>query len=172
MIKRIFFDLDETLIHSLYNDPNQECIKFSLEDGLYYTIVRPSAKEVVKFAQELVGVENVYILTAATKDYAIEIVNKGDLGIDEKNIFSREDTERNVCYLPYSGTFCYMNEELGDPKNVLIDNMESYYNTIKTSYIGITTDRYLKVDNYYGVNDKEERFKEEVKNFLLSKIDK
>ena len=54
--------------------------------------------------------------------------------------------------------------------NVLIDNLPIDYNQSKIDFIGIfkSSDNYLNVKNYYGVNYPDDAFERDVKDFLLA----
>ena len=75
----IVLDLDNTLISSLTkeeyeNRKTNKNIKFTpVCDGIYYTIARPHLDEFLTFIFKNFQVS---VWTAATKDYAIEILNK------------------------------------------------------------------------------------------------
>lgn len=172
MIKRIFWDNDETLSHSTLLEPGQACIAMddNVEGQIYFTIVRPSAKELLEFSRDLVGDENVFMLTTAIKDHAMQVSEKAGFGFKPEQIHHRgsmwefrKDKDRHQCYE------CEPNPLIADPQNVLIDNLPHYYNDMKKQYIGIDSDRYLRIRDYYGVNDQEQYFVEDVKQFLLQK---
>lgn len=90
----IFVDLDETLIHtfiSFYGEiPSEDAVKIKIdgEDELYETVLRQGA---LYFLQLLRNTGNVYMLTAATADYAAVMNEKFGLGFNESNMYSRED---------------------------------------------------------------------------------
>ena len=71
-IANIFFDLDETLLHTVFKKPKQKHFEFSFgnETQKYYVIIRPCATELIEFARKLVGSERVFILTSSAEDYA------------------------------------------------------------------------------------------------------
>lgn len=171
MITRIFFDIDSTLIYTDLSDPEQDHIKFYLIDDArpYYTIIRPSAKKLIDFARNLVGFDNVYILTSAIKEYAEIINDKAGFGFEKDRIFAREDMEHNTYYTAYSGSACLGNESILDKDNVLIDDLPFRYNVRKMSFIGIDSSRYLNIEPYYGVNNREEEFFGSVCEFLKEK---
>jgi hypothetical protein len=171
MIKRIFFDLDETLIHTTYSIPEHEHIQFNLsgETNQYYTIIRPCANELIKYSRNIVGNDNVFILTAAMKDYALIINRRVNFGFNDDQIFSREDTIKNYYHLAYNGLGCFSNETIADSNNILIDNLPHHQNDLKMKYIGINSKRYLQVKDYYGVNNNEKEFKKQVIEFLTLK---
>lgn len=175
MINRIYFDIDETLIHTTMRDPNQEHIVLALDDALYYTIVRPCAKTLIDFARDLVGKDRVHILTTATRDYAQEVNRLAGWGFNNEDIFSREDIYKHSRSFPtaYGG---YHNE--CDPHiyahkdNVIIDNLPRRENEKKIAFIGINSTHetnYLKIDDYYGVEFLNSTFEQDVKNFLLER---
>jgi hypothetical protein len=173
MIKRIFWDIDETLIHSS-NIPfeNQEQNVIILNDEVISTIIRPVAIKVLQFSRNLVGAENVYILTASSKNYAEEINQQGNFGFNDDQILSREDMEKNYYHNgPYGMGHTSPHSELADKNNVLIDNLPSMYNTDKMSFIGINSSRYLQIRDYYGVNynNEDEKFVSQVIDFLTFK---
>ena len=73
MIKRIFQDLDECILHTYANSmPPSEYVEFILSEDMhtYRTMIRPCAKRLFEYYNSVVGKENVYILTTATRDYA------------------------------------------------------------------------------------------------------
>lgn len=162
MLNRIYWDIDETLIHTRMRPPEQKHISFSLEGGMYYTIIRPCSKELIEFSREMVGAENVHILTWATYDYAMEINRQADWGFKAEDIFAREAIlSRSTIYEVKPHNYAHKN-------NVLIDNLPARENEIKTSFISINpVTNYLKIDDYYGVNNLGEAdFINQVKEFL------
>ena len=175
MINTIHFDIDETLIFTGLSDPNQEHIQFQLPDdpNTYYTIIRPCAQRLIDYARELVGKDNVYILTAATFDYENAINEKAGWGFDEEHIIAREEINRHSYRIACGGVAYVEKEGIAHKDNVLIDNLPYRENMGKVNLIGIKEDRYLKVDDYYGVNGKEnDWFEEDVREFLKEKMNK
>lgn len=176
MINKIFWDIDETLIHTLLDDPKQDHVAFSLGDSYtYYTIIRPCSHELIRFSRELVGEENVHILTTATRDYAEKVNELAGWGFDPNDIFAREDQEASMVWVStaYGGRYgSIIPHEYANPNNVLIDNLPRRQNEGKIQFIGIqkTQDtNYLKIDDYYGVNFPEDPFEEDVKEFLIER---
>lgn len=170
MINKIFFDLDECLIHTELREPTQKHISFCLDDygGTYYSIVRPCAKRLIEFARNLIGAENVFILTAAIKPYACEINRLAEFGFPEDQILSREDINNHYFATAYGGGSILASQH-AHVDNVLIDNLEGRYNQDKVSFIGIWRSldtNYLKIRDYYGVNFPDDPFEENVMNFL------
>lgn len=172
MIKYIFWDIDETLIHTSFSDPNQEHIHFKLGDGDdYYTIVRPCSKRLIEFSRNLVGEENVFVLTAATKDYACKVNELAEFGFKENKILSREDIRNHRIQTAYGGSAVYAGE-LADKDNVLIDNLNPRHNSDKISFLGLwkTLDsNYFQIRDYYGTNFINDTFESDVMNFLERK---
>jgi phosphoglycolate phosphatase-like HAD superfamily hydrolase len=166
MIKNIFFDIDETLIHSAYDKPGfrNDYLELTFIEGRnLYTLVRPCADKIIQYARNLVGFENVYILTTATREYAEQVNDGAGWNFDVKSIFTREDLRdatRVGTTIPHP--------TLAHPNNVIIDNLPKRYNETKMTYIGISADRYFHVMDYYGAHDEdlEQFFYEDVVEFL------
>ena len=182
MINRIFIDLDETLLHTQYHDPGQDHLKFTLPDDNhtinYFTMIRPCAKTLIEFARDLVGFNNVHILTAATRGYAEKINDLAGWGFRNEDIFAREDTESHKRYvrLAYGAQLEIDPHIYANPNNVLIDNLTPDHNRVKIEYIGIwktQSKNYLHVNDYYGVNftNDDKDFEDLVKNFLMERYD-
>jgi hypothetical protein len=172
MITRIFWDIDETLIHTSVA-PFEEGVKykhFVLPDDPinYYTIIRPCSKSLIEFSRELVGKENVYILTTSTHDYANEINRLAGWEFDTNNILTRE-VINEYRYATAYGASTSLPHKLADKNNVLIDNLPPRYNENKMILIGINSDRYLQIRDYYGVDYSDETFEKDCKEFLKSK---
>lgn len=177
MINKIYFDADETLIYTMINKPDQDHVQFILDGDstVYHTIIRPCSHELIRFARELVGKENVHILTTATRDYAESVNRLAGWGFDPKDIFAREDQHKMVSYThtAYGGyQRDYTPHEYANPNNVLIDNLFPRENEGKIAFIGINQtfrDNYMKIDDYYGVNFPEDPFEQDVKEFLTAR---
>lgn len=175
MINRIYFDADETLIHTTMRDPNQEHIVLALDDAMYYTIVRPCAKTLIDFSRELVGADRVHILTTATRDYAREVNRLAGWGFKNEDIFSREDQANHTrrFSLAYGGTHEEYDPHIYAHKNnVIIDNLPPRQNSNKIEFIGISKtyqDNYLRINDYYGVEYADSNFEQEVKDFLIER---
>jgi len=168
MIKQVFWDIDECLIHtSVNNDPHQDCLKFVLDEDMnnYYTIVHPCAMELIEYSRALVGADNVYILTTSTRDYATEIARLAGWNFDDAHILTRETLQSHSFPLAY-GARTTLPHKLAHAKNVLIDNMMPQHNNDKMLLVGINTGRYHHVRDYYGVNYADCTFQEDVKEFL------
>lgn len=170
MISKVFFDLDNTLIYSASQEPDQDHFIVALDDGeFYYTIVRPSAKQIVDFTRDIVGDNNVYILTAAIKEYATQICEKAGFNFPASHIHSREDIGKYKYYGAYRSENTMANPDIANKNNVLIDNLIFRYNLDKMDYIDINHENYLNIKSYYGVNYPDDTFFDDVSNFILSK---
>jgi hypothetical protein len=175
MINRIFWDIDETLIHTVLRKPDQDHVSFSLDDGMYYTFIRPCSKALIDFSRELVGTDRVHILTTATRDYAREVNRLAGWGFKNEDIFSREDQAGHM--RRFSLAYGKSHEEC-DPhiyahkNNVIIDNLPPRQNFNKIEFIGIGNthqDNYLKINDYYGVEFADSTFEQDVKDFLIKR---
>lgn len=145
MIKYIFVDLDETLIHTFDSWEDREGDKvesFILSDGdEYVTCLRPGALEFLAKLREL---GDVYMLTAATKEYASKINLLFNLGFKVKDIYSREDVCKNILSL--------------EPANLvfLIDNLDKRDNYSKLQFLRAASKtkvtNYIQCQTYKGGN--------------------
>jgi hypothetical protein len=172
MINRIYFDIDETLIHTCLTPPKQEHVTLNLGNhGTYYTIIRPSAKRCIEYARSLVGVSNVHILTTATRAYANKVNDLAGWKFNQQDIFTREDLADHTVKSGWGGV-APLAHAYAHPNNVIIDNLPKRENCAKISFIGIDetqNENYLKIPDYYGVEYEEEFFEENVKTFLQSR---
>ena len=172
MIKRIFQDLDECILHTtVNNDPNQSHVEFTLSEDMhtYRTIIRPCAKELFAYYNELVGKENVYILTTATREYAEALNRLGEFGLDYAHIFTREDIQQHKTHFGNRGEGM-MKLPIADKDNVLIDNLPPRYNDYKMDMMGIVTKNYHQTPEYFGNNLNDEDFFENIKKFLKDRL--
>jgi hypothetical protein len=169
MIDRIFWDIDETLIHTEFMafGPGYNDVAFKLDGSTYYTKIRPCSNELIKFSRDLVGAHNVYILTTATRDYAHEINRIAEWDFTHDHIFAREDLHEHRYGTAYGGSGTAQNSLISSPNNVLIDNLPYRENWNKMSFIGIDAEQYLKIDDYFGVDFPDCPFVDDVKEFLL-----
>ena len=182
MIKRIFQDLDECILHTtVNNDPNQSHVKFTLSEELhgvnlhgedlttYHTIIRPCAKELFAYYNDLVGKENVYILTTSIRGYAEALNRLGEFGLDYAHIFTREDIQQHKIHFGNRGEGM-MKLPIADKDNVLIDNLPPRYNDYKMDMMGIVTKNYHQTPEYYGNNLNDQDFFENIKKFLKDRL--
>lgn len=172
MIKRIFQDLDECILHTYINSiPPSEYVEFILSEDIhtYRTMIRPCAKRLFEYYNSVVGKENVYILTSATRDYAETLNRLGEFGLDEDHIFTREDIQQHSITLSYGGEGS-VPLPIADKDNILIDNLPPRYNRNKMDMMGIVTQNYLQTCEYYGFNDDDEDFYEDIVKFIKDKL--
>lgn len=165
MIDCVFWDLDETLIHSMTDDNGDFDFTVVYDQGLwstidtYYVKVRQGSKDVIDYSRNLVGHKNVFILTAAVYEYAFDICNKADFGFNREQIISREQ----IKFFAKRNESKYKNEN-----NVLIDNLHVLDNQDKLKVIGIKKDRYLNIEGFYGNEIPGDTFKQDCIEFLNS----
>jgi len=172
MIKNIFFDLDECLIHCQVNeDPQQHCLQFTLSEDLhnYYTIVHPRANFLIDYARKRTNFENVFILTTSTKGYASKINELAGFGFNEENILTRDTLKKHHFSTAYGGSATIPMKGIAHKDNILIDNLPWNANFSKMELIGITRDRYLQIRDYYGVNYPDDVFEVRVREFIDEK---
>ena len=172
MLNKIFIDLDETLISgSAASRYLTDCdFTIALEYGGVYDIkVRSSALDVIKLARSYVGLENVYILTIASRDYATKVSTSACFDFPPENIIPREEIHQATYKTLYGGMNYGTNTKISHSDNVLIDNLPARENEKKMIYIGIKPDRYLSITPYYGTNFEDDDFYSSVEEFLLQK---
>jgi hypothetical protein len=169
MIDRVFWDIDETLIHTEMRpfEEGWNDVEFKLDGDSYYTKIRPCSTDLVTFSRNLVGAENVYILTTSTRDYAREINRIAGWDFAHDHIFSREDLHEHRYTTAYGGYTTMENKSISSPNNVIIDNLPTRENWNKMAFIGIDSERYFKVPDYWGADFPDDKFLiEDIKEFL------
>jgi len=171
MITRIWWDLDETLSSTLLfrdgDEPFQFDFAFKLDPDIYHVKVNPSSYKLLEFSRNLIGPENVWMLTSATRDYALTINSHAPFGFPPNQIVAREELRKIVEEQKWNPDY---KNPYKDQHSVLIDNLSPRYNEEKLICLGIkldTLDRYCKVDDYYGM--PIEGFEEEVVEYLNRK---
>ncbi len=130
-------DADESLINSQFiSSPSSKTfmeetygeiwpyihIQFDWDEQ-YISFLRPWARELVEFSKNLVGEENVFILSTGIIDYVKEVNSRHNLGVLDQNIYGREDikaTEKahDFAHPAFIGKNC-----------ILIDNENYEYHT-------------------------------------------
>lgn len=141
----IFVDLDETLIHSCPDNQFEnivgheklvKTVKLSGND-LYHTQMRPNA---IEFLNELRKItSNVFMLTIATKEYAVAMNRIFGLGFFSDMIYSREHIQ------------CNATPEIGAGNVYLIDNLPRHQNRNKIIYLrAIGPLTYIQTPEYTG----------------------
>ena len=174
MIKRIFQDLDECILHTLVNKmphDHEKYVEFMLSEDMhtYRTLIRPCAKELFEYYNSIVGKENVYILTTATRDYAESLNRLGEFGLDNDHIYTREDIQQYSISHGYGGEGT-LPMPIADKDNVLIDNLPPRYNCNKMDMMGIVTKNYHQTPEYYGSNFHEQDFLDDIKEFIKQRL--
>lgn len=161
----IFVDLDETLIHTFMpfwgETPTKdaETILLTGPDGKdedYQTVLRQGA---LHFLQILRSLGDVYILTAASEDYAKAMNRHFGLGFTENQIYSREDIQAGQVDPNYFG------------KGVvyLYDNLPRHENHSKIRFLRpIGNISYIQVKEFF--NNKSAPLTHEYIKELVSNI--
>ena len=166
MIKSIFFDLDGTLTYTNVYPPEDPDLVFG-EFGrelVHYAVKRPKVDDILAFTRDLVGVDEVFILTNASRYYA-ECVNRCcGLGFESHNIYTAEEIEKRSPKIKSR----IPNTCLADFSHILIDDMDPYWNSSKMIYLGIDKHRYLTIPPFDGTT-KEDGFEKVVMDFLTEK---
>lgn len=182
MTKKIFLDFDNTLAHSLYANSEKHADellydysehfigeKFQLRrDGWYVSFKRAWCDDLVTFSKQLVGPDNVYILTTGIQDYIRWCNVCLKLGFDPNtHIFGREDIHGNIHpYKLFTDTF-----------NVLVDDMTYRDHSIgkgKVTFLNnLPYDQYVRVKEFNvwtAPIGKDEEYFEDVKSRILEAL--
>lgn len=151
----IFLDLDETLVNTqFYTTSNSDRIKIVLgvdkrgREESYFVMPRPN---VLQMLEECRAVGPTFIMTAATKDYALAINKVCGLGFSPEQIIAREDYESK----DEAGLATIRPCDAG--QSVLVDNMLHHedYAVLKRKVLGISRYRYLQIREYAGGKDPD-----------------
>jgi hypothetical protein len=174
---KLFWDIDETLIHSraYINEKYKHTFIVDVYGELYYTCVRPCAKQVIDYSREVFGADNVYILTAATESYAQSVNRQAAWNFPEDHIIGRETTNRYSIKIPslYGSDILVTEHPLANKNNLLIDNLRPEWNIEKTSLMLINPQKnYLTVGDYYGNNLDDDIFRDTVIHFMDDAINR
>jgi len=166
MKKKIFLDLDETLIYAAYagtvdSKPKDEAPILHPRLNLFYTTIacelygdgealelyrgylRNGAVEFIRSVQNEFGKESVYILTRAVADYAKKFSEAFNFAIDADKIYSREHIAHR------------MNSQKGFHA-VLVDNLPGRQCEDKIAFLNrsefskVST---IQVKDFYGIVD-------------------
>jgi len=168
---KLFWDIDETLISSrnYIHDKHKHTFIVDVYDELYYTCVRPCAKQVIEYSRKVFGADNVYILTAAAELYAQRINIQAKWAFPESHIIGRETIESYSIKIPslYGNETLVAQHPLANKNNLLIDNLFPSFNVEKTSLMLINPlKNYLEVDDYHGYNIDDDNFRDTVVHFM------
>lgn len=175
-INKIFWDIDETLIHTIHAANKRQVwtpFTFEHDDQTHnmFVRIRPCALELINFSRELVGEDNVHILTTSIFEYAQAISKLGGWGFKDSDIFARGIIEKHTIKMPvmYGYETYTAKHEYANKNNVLIDNLPAQNNMSKVSMMDISLPNgYLHVQDYYGCDEDDEAFKEQAKQFLTT----
>ena len=170
MINCIYFDLDSCLIYCSFQgeDGFSPSNAFYLKKGGAYSVcVRKGAKESINFARALIGINNVYILTTASREYALAVNKMAGFGFEEDHIFAREDTKP----YPLGYGHGYVIHGRASKDNVLIDDLPFEGHDIKINFTGISKDGFLQVRAFYGDYEGEYNFEDRVCKFLEKRME-
>lgn len=160
-----FVDLDNTLIYAstAYGAPSKHQVVVEFACGeKYHAILRPGAIDLLKKLREKYG--EVYMLTAATQDYASKMSETFGLGFVKGTIYAREDTEH------------YVVEKLNFPvgKCVLIDDLpdvswQHHIHRKKSFLSAVGPVRVINVRAFNGYMNQE--LSEDAQNNLMTQIE-
>lgn len=143
MKKLIFVDLDETLIHTFMpawdEFPSEDATTVFLGPSEQYdTVLRQGA---IHFLHLLRSKGQVYMLTAATNDYANAMNKTFELGFNSNQIFSREDIQSGQL----DPTF------FGKGTVYLFDNLPRHENHSKIRFLRPLGEvKYIQVAEFYN----------------------
>lgn len=153
---KIFFDLDDTLIHSIHGGNNRNRIyRRFVGDGSYGSIVRPTAYELLSFARFIDP--SPAMITTATRDWADEWNETFDFGFTE--IYSREDF-MNTVSADYGRSYSIWNGKcLNINDFVIIDNYEWDDSSpiMKQQFIHgePVRERWVTIKEFSGITNKD-----------------
>lgn len=167
---KVFFDLDETLIHTEFKSYDPRCKVISLSDGDYFFRIKPDAIDAINVACELVGRENVYILTVATRDYAKAILKISEFGIPFDRLFAREDLADCCVNTSFGASTTLPHVDFEKTRNILIDNLPAIGNFHKVAFLNMDTDDYMNVRDYFGVDFPGDEFASNVSDFISERL--
>ena len=164
-----FVDLDETLIHTLgmktiagdLGDESNLCdvpvtVALSKKEQ-YVTVLRPGANYLLFCLREL---GHVYMLTRASKDYAIAMNKAFNFGFNEDRIFDKDFINNPKYNIPTG---------IAHGKNFLIDDLEIKNNFEKITFIkNFGKSGYIQIPAFYG--NKEESITHSLINDIIDDI--
>ncbi len=156
----IYLDLDETLVYTRFcssQEPKNipiDSYSFELDGYWYLTQLRACTLDLISYCRSLSIVK---ILTAATKDYTMNICDHFNLGFEEDEIIDRYEYckyIRDGC-TGYGGGMretCVSLDSIGHINSILIDNQDlNQMNArIKREWLGIDRSRYIKFPEWDG----------------------
>lgn len=155
-VDNIFLDFDETLAHTLFGNDEKHAEdllydygevfmgeKYELSRcGWHVTFKRPLTNHLIQFCRELVGHENVYILTTGIREYIIKCNEVLNMGFNpDTHLFAREDIKKNT--LTPHPNFINCN-------NILVDNLEFMdHRDSKVKFLdNLQRSKYVQVEDF------------------------
>ena len=153
-INKIYFGLNGVLISPLEINEDKFDYGFRAGGKTHRCIINPYSWRLLEFSRNVVGSENVWLLTSCEREYA-EVVNRFTLfRFPSSQILAKEDIENYV-------------ETCELKNNILIDNLPFKENNNKIIAVKIAVDNYLQVEGYRGIY--KDGWKEVVEGFINSK---
>lgn len=154
----IFVDLDETLIHSTYPvlRPADDAVRVRAGNEDYDVILRNGARQLLKMLRNR---GQVYMLTIATHDYALEMNSVFKLDFPTHRIFSRTHVANRSA------------PNILAPRVYLFDNLPRRENRNKIEFLRkiSTTVMYYQVSTFEGY--PVQHFSEKELANLISRLD-
>lgn len=154
----IFVDLDETLIHSFETllHPPDGAVRVNAANEKYDVLLRGGA---LPFLKMLRNRGQVYMLTIATHDYALEMNSVFKLDFPTHRIFSRTHVATRS------------NPDISAPRVYLFDNLPRRENRNKIEFLRkiSTTVMYYQVPAFEGY--PTQHFSDKELNNLISRLD-
>lgn len=179
-IPALFIDVDNCMVESLCPSSEEECERNEYLYGEYYTagkfnmngfwynvFLRDNIRELLAFSRQLLGNDNVYILSTGVYDYVTWINHVLELGFDPNtNIFGRESIQGHFKYPKFECTH-----------NVLIDNEDWWFhsqgNFNKVKFLNnLPIDNLITVPPFYvnNIDGMDKEYVEELKNEIIEKF--
>src|SRR5262252_2219137 len=143
-MRKIYIDLDETLIHARVAGPRPPGKRRRLAFGLevYDVALRPCAHYLLGRLREIGGVS---LLTTSQRDYAEKINETFGLGFEQ--LYCREDI---FVFRP----FVDLKAEAVAPKSVLIDDLSPTETLarLKMKFLGINRRSHIQIRGFHGTD--------------------
>ena len=143
-MRKIYIDLDETLIHARVAGPRppgkRRRFAFGLE--VYDVALRPCTHYLLGCLREIGCVS---LLTTSQRDYAEKINEAFGLGFDQ--LYCREDI---FVFRPFAD----LKAEAVAPKSVLIDDLSPTETLarLKMKFLGINRQSYIRIRGFHGTD--------------------